>query len=149
MNVFWITRQISKSILDGLRLELKIFFNVGLLKKSAPSRIIFVSSVYAFCSNLTADNLNYPQGHPLSLFRTSLIYGNSKLANIVAANGFAERLKEYGVTSNSLHPGLINTSIYAKSAKYLGLQTLARLFRNIVLYAYGKVSYLYWRRTWN
>ncbi|KAJ8928281.1 hypothetical protein NQ314_019163 [Rhamnusium bicolor] len=110
----------------------------GLLKKSAPSRIIFVSSASAFCSNLTVDNLNYPKGHPLSLFRTSLIYGNSKLANIITANGFAERLQGYGVTSNSLHPGLVNTEIHVKSARFIGLETFARLFRNIILMVYGK-----------
>nr|CAI5824416.1 unnamed protein product [Callosobruchus analis] len=78
----------------------------GLLKKSSPSRIIFVNSAYAFCSNLSLESLNPPQGHPMSFLRNSLIYANSKLANIIAANGFAERLKEFGVTSNSLHPGL-------------------------------------------
>ncbi|CAG9819112.1 unnamed protein product [Phaedon cochleariae] len=109
-----------------------------LLKKSAPSRIIFVGSALAFCSNLTAETLNYPQGHPLSLFRTTMIYANSKLANVITANGFAERLKEYGVTSNSLHPGLVNSEIFSASAKYLGLETIARVFRSIVLLAYGK-----------
>ncbi|CAH2008267.1 unnamed protein product [Acanthoscelides obtectus] len=78
----------------------------GLLKKSAPSRIIFVNSAYAFCSNLSLESLNPPQGHPMTFLRNSLIYANSKLANIITANGFAERLKEFGVTSNSLHPGL-------------------------------------------
>ncbi|KAJ8920193.1 hypothetical protein NQ315_011854 [Exocentrus adspersus] len=110
----------------------------GLLKKSAPSRIIFVSSVFSYCSNLTVENLNYPQGHPLSVFRTSLIFGNSKLANIISSNGFAEKLKEHGVTSNSLHPGLINKPSYVKPGKYFGLQAMAKLARNIVLYAYGK-----------
>ncbi|KAG5898752.1 hypothetical protein JTB14_010962 [Gonioctena quinquepunctata] len=109
-----------------------------LLKKSAPSRIIFVSSALAFCSNLTSENLNQRKGHPLTLLRTSLIYANSKLANVIAANGFAERLKEYGVTSNSLHPGLINTNLFLWSTKHIGLDTLVKLFSSIVLPIYGK-----------
>nr|XP_023029102.1 retinol dehydrogenase 11-like [Leptinotarsa decemlineata] len=109
-----------------------------LLKKSAPSRVIFVSSALAFCSNLSVENLNYPKGHPLNLFRTSLIYANSKLANVIAANGFAQRLKGFGVTSNSLHPGMVNTDIFMKSAKFVGLETVASLVRSVILFFYGK-----------
>ncbi|KAJ8940607.1 hypothetical protein NQ318_004803, partial [Aromia moschata] len=109
-----------------------------LLKKSAPSRIIFVSSAMAYCSNLTVDNLNYPKEQPVSMFRSVMIYCNSKLANVIAANGFAERLKDYGITSNSLHPGLVYSDSYSKFVNYFGIGTLARLFRNIVLMIYGK-----------
>lgn len=114
-------------------------FISDLLKKSAPSRIIFVSSASAFITNLTVDNVNYPKGHPMSLYHTLLVYGNSKLCNVIAANGFADRLKESGVTSNSLHPGLVNTDIYLKTGSFLGLKSFTKLFRNIVLFAYGKV----------
>ncbi|CAG9854248.1 unnamed protein product [Phyllotreta striolata] len=110
----------------------------GLLKKSAPSRIIFVSSALAFCSNLTVDSLNHPKDHPLSLFRQILIYSNSKLANIVAANGFAERLKADGVTCNSLHPGMVNNELFRNVAKLDGLKTIPRLVRYIFLFIYGK-----------
>ncbi|KAL1495083.1 hypothetical protein ABEB36_010557 [Hypothenemus hampei] len=109
-----------------------------LLKKSAPSRIIFVSSASAFITNLTVDNVNYPKNHPMSLYRTTLIYGNSKLCNVIAANGFAERLKDSGVTSNSLHPGLVNTDIFLKTGSFLGLKSFAQLFKNTILFAYGK-----------
>ncbi|XP_066261112.1 retinol dehydrogenase 11-like [Euwallacea similis] len=109
-----------------------------LLRKSAPSRIIFVSSASAFITNLTVDNVNYPKDHSMSLYRTTLIYGNSKLCNVIAANGFAEKLKDIGVTSNSLHPGLVNTDIFLKSGSFLGIKTFAQLFKNVVLFAYGK-----------
>nr|CAH7718838.1 unnamed protein product [Callosobruchus chinensis] len=110
----------------------------GLLKKSSPSRIIFVNSAYAFCSNLSLESLNPPQGHPMSYLRNSLIYANSKLANIIAANGFADRLKEFGVTSNSLHPGLVNTEFFMNSVQYAGLQTIVNLLNAVVLFFYGK-----------
>ncbi|KAJ3643257.1 hypothetical protein Zmor_025981 [Zophobas morio] len=110
-----------------------------LLKKSAPSRIIFVSSATAFFwNNLSLKNLNYPKNHPMNFLRTSFIYGNSKLCNVIAANGFAERLKKFGVTSNSLHPGLVNTDIHARTARFLGIKTFRRMFRTIILFLYGK-----------
>ncbi|XP_060528550.1 retinol dehydrogenase 12-like [Cylas formicarius] len=132
---------------DGLHVTMQInhfgpflltYLLTDLLKKSSPSRIIFVSSAAAFISNLSLDNLNYPQGLSPTLLRTTLIYANSKLCNVIAANGFAERLKDSGVTCNSLHPGLVNSSIYLKSAKFVGLKSLALLFRAVVLFAYGK-----------
>lgn len=111
-----------------------------LLKKSAPSRIIFNSNAYAFCSNLNLDNLNYPKDHPVNILRSSLTYANSKLANVIIANGFAKKLNEFGVTSNSLHPGLINTDNFLMAPKYEGIQTVFRILRGIVLLIYGKVS---------
>lgn len=116
-----------------------VLYISGLLKKSAPSRIIFTSNAYAFCSNLNLNNINYPKDHPLSIFRTSLIYANSKLANVITANGFAQRLSEFGVTSNSLHPGLVNNDTFLRSPKFVGFQTVFRLLRGIVLFIYGKV----------
>lgn len=110
------------------------------MKKSAPSRIIFVSSASAFCSNLNVENLNYPKNVPISILRSLFIYGNSKLCNVIAANGFAERLKDSGVTSNSLHPGLVNTDIYLKSARVVGLENLGKFFKNTILFLYGKVQ---------
>jgi NAD(P)-dependent dehydrogenase (short-subunit alcohol dehydrogenase family) len=112
-----------------------------LLKKSAPSRIIWVSSASAFFwNNLTVKNLNYSEKQPLNFLRASFIYGNSKLCNVIAANGFAERLRKFGVTSNSLHPGLVNTHIHLKTARILGIETFGKLFTNTVLFLYGKVN---------
>lgn len=59
---------------------------------------------------------------------------------MITANGFAKRLNEFGVTSNSLHPGLINTDNFLLAPKYEGIQTVFRLLRGIVLLIYGKVS---------
>lgn len=117
-----------------------MLFILDLLKKSAPSRIIFVSSASAFVNNLSLSNLNPVRDHPLNIIRTSFIYGNSKLCNIITANCFAEKLKDSGVTSNSLHPGLVFTDIYNKSARLLGLETLSNIFKATVVYIYGKVK---------
>ena len=38
-------------------------------------------------------------------------YGQSKLANVLFASELAKRLKETGVTANSLHPGAVSTEL--------------------------------------
>lgn len=109
-----------------------------LLKKSAPSRIIFVSSASAFFSNLSIENLNYPKDHPLSLFRTGLIYGNSKLCNVIAANGFAKRLEDYGIICNSLHPGWVNNNFEKNPEESAGLDGLDQIIMSPISFAYAK-----------
>jgi NAD(P)-dependent dehydrogenase (short-subunit alcohol dehydrogenase family) len=46
-------------------------------------------------------------------------YGRSKLANILLSNELARRLKDAGsnVTSNSLHPGNVNTALWSKAGR--------------------------------
>lgn len=76
------------------------------MKKSAPSRIVFTSSWFSFFNNLTEENLNKP--------KINYIYHNSKVCNIISSDGFAKKLKGTGVTSYSVHPGAVNTNIFAK-----------------------------------
>nr|XP_022917890.1 retinol dehydrogenase 13-like [Onthophagus taurus] len=79
------------------------------LKRSNPSRIIFVTSTLAYANNLTLSNLNTISDYPIMDF---MVYSNSKLCNIIASKGFAEKLKHSGVTSNAVHPGIAVTNIY-------------------------------------
>lgn len=44
-------------------------------------------------------------------YTDSLAYGHSKLANVLYSLGLARRLKGTRITSNALHPGVINTGI--------------------------------------
>ncbi|XP_018571104.1 retinol dehydrogenase 13-like [Anoplophora glabripennis] len=84
---------------------------LDLLKKSAPSRIIFTSSLAAFLTKLKLEDLNpSEEGSFLANF-----YANSKLCAIIAANEFAAKLRGTGVTANSLHPGGARSRIYIKS----------------------------------
>ncbi|RZC39462.1 hypothetical protein BDFB_010655, partial [Asbolus verrucosus] len=75
---------------------------IDLLKKSAPSRIVFTSSAAAFFGDFDSND-------PFST--TSNSYRNSKLATIMASDIFAKKLKCARVTSNSLHPGAVLTKI--------------------------------------
>ncbi|XP_044740010.1 retinol dehydrogenase 12-like [Chrysoperla carnea] len=77
---------------------------LDLLKKSAPSRIVTVSSMGHKSSSLDSDNLNKPRSDDLNYF-------NSKLCNILMSNELARKLDGTNVTSNSLHPGVVHTEI--------------------------------------
>lgn len=79
---------------------------LDILKKSAPSRIINVSSIAQRNANLEFDNL---QGE--NRFGGYEAYALSKLANILFTNELAERLQRTNVTVNSLHPGVITTKL--------------------------------------
>ncbi|XP_021940126.1 retinol dehydrogenase 11-like isoform X2 [Zootermopsis nevadensis] len=77
---------------------------VGKMKKSAPSRIIMVSSLLHHCAKFDIDNLNCEKK-----FNESQVYFCSKLANMMIANELAKKLKGTGVTVNCVHPGLVYT----------------------------------------
>jgi len=77
-----------------------------LLKASAPARIIFLSSNTHALGHLHLDsNLDPPQ------YQRFLAYPNSKLANLVFSNALSRRLSGTGVTSNTVHPGVVRTEI--------------------------------------
>jgi NAD(P)-dependent dehydrogenase (short-subunit alcohol dehydrogenase family) len=54
------------------------------------------------------DDLGYERGY----FITKA-YARSKLGNVLFSNELARRLKDKGVTSNSLHPGGVATNIWS------------------------------------
>ncbi|XP_048479149.1 retinol dehydrogenase 11 [Plutella xylostella] len=87
-----------------------------LLKASAPSRIINVSSLLHTQARLRVDNLNMEKETEDS-FRDSDVYCNSKLCNILVAVELARQLEGTGVTVNALHPGYVKTDILKKSTK--------------------------------
>lgn len=78
---------------------------VPLLKKSAPSRVIIVSSVMHKFG--TIDNIN--EEGKYGYLQT---YCNSKLCNVLFSNELARRVEGTGVTVNSLHPGHVNTTLF-------------------------------------
>ncbi|UCE06920.1 MAG: SDR family NAD(P)-dependent oxidoreductase, partial [bacterium] len=84
-------------LLTGLLLDL--------LKKSAPGRIVNVSSM-AHSSYIDFSNL---QGE--KYYDGWQAYSLSKLCNILFTYELAERLKGSGVTVNCLHPGVIDTKL--------------------------------------
>jgi NAD(P)-dependent dehydrogenase (short-subunit alcohol dehydrogenase family) len=82
------------------------------LKKSAPSRVISVSS------SAHAELNGYAGGFRYDLwtkkgdeYEDGMAYAQSKLANIVFAEELARRLEGTGVTAYSCHPGIIATEL--------------------------------------
>lgn len=82
---------------------------LDLLVRSAPARVVSVASEGHRQGTLDFDDLGFEkQGY--SIMRA---YGRSKLANVLFANELARRLAGTGVTSNSLHPGAVDTNIWS------------------------------------
>uniref|UniRef100_A0A1B6DCI5 Retinol dehydrogenase 13 n=1 Tax=Clastoptera arizonana TaxID=38151 RepID=A0A1B6DCI5_9HEMI len=79
---------------------------LDLLKKSAPSRIINVSSIAHTRGKINKDDLNSEKNYD-----PGDAYAQSKLANILFTKELASKLKDTGVTVNAVHPGIVDTEI--------------------------------------
>jgi retinol dehydrogenase-14 len=77
---------------------------LDLLKESAPSRIINVSSDAQRLGKIDLDDLQSERR-----YRAFPVYGKSKLANIMFTYELAERLHDTDVTANCMHPGSVST----------------------------------------
>ncbi len=76
---------------------------LDVLKESAPSRVVTVSSeAQRWASGL--DDLQSKEK-----YRGMPVYGKSKLANIMFTYDLAEKLAGTGVTATCMHPGAVNT----------------------------------------
>ncbi|KAM6937579.1 retinol dehydrogenase 11-like [Xenentodon cancila] len=79
---------------------------LDLLKKSAPSRIVNVSSLAHERGQIYFDDINQEKD-----YRPWKSYAQSKLANVLFTRELANRLQDTGVTAYSLHPGVIRTEL--------------------------------------
>ena len=77
---------------------------LDLLKASAPSRIVNVSSSAHTRGAIDFDGLRGERK-----YAGIAAYSQSKLANVLFSNELARRLEGTGVTANSLHPGVIRS----------------------------------------
>ena len=80
---------------------------VPLLRKSAPSRIVNLSSAGHRMSDVVLDDLHY-ENRPYDKWEA---YGQSKTANILFSVELNRRLVGGGVTANAVHPGMILTEL--------------------------------------
>jgi NAD(P)-dependent dehydrogenase (short-subunit alcohol dehydrogenase family) len=78
---------------------------------SKPARIIHVSSTAHTRATPEIEAFFASSKAPGRKFKWMKHYSQSKLANILYSNWLAEQLRGTGVTSNALHPGLVNTDI--------------------------------------
>jgi len=88
---------------------------LDLLKRSAPSRIVNVSSRAHLNGHINFDDLNCEKR-----YAAGRAYGQSKLANVLHAYELARRLEGTGVTANALHPGVVRTGFGRNNAGVVG-----------------------------
>lgn len=107
-GVIFLPRSISK---DGYEIHLAVnhlghFLLTNLLldtlKASLPSRVINVSCALHRFGRINRDDFNMEKS-----YNQYDAYFQSKLANILFTRGLDKRLLATGVTTNSLHPGVI------------------------------------------
>ncbi|XP_077104814.1 retinol dehydrogenase 12 [Siphateles boraxobius] len=99
LEITFATNHIGPFLLTSLLLDL--------LKKSAPARIVNVSSMNHWkgevdFAHFRGDNLNHVM---------DATYNHTKLHNVIWTNELARRLQGTGVTANSLHPGVVMTDV--------------------------------------
>lgn len=93
---------------------------LDLLKRSAPSRIVSVSSTAHKYGKI--DIAGWVAGSHYSAFGA---YSNSKLANVLFTYELARRVNGTGVTANCLHPGGVGTNLFRGLPGFL--QTVIKL----------------------
>lgn len=82
---------------------------LSLLKASAPSRIINVSSVGHYNGHINFEDLNLEKE-----YGGWKAYGQSKLALVLFTHELAKKLLGTGVTVNAVHPGTVATNIWSR-----------------------------------
>ncbi len=94
-----------------------------LLLKSAPSRVVMVSSAAHRFSDVIFDDVNY-KARPYEKWTA---YGQSKTAMILFVVELDRRLREKGVIANGVHPGAIMTDLgrHLTEADWEGLAEVA------------------------
>jgi NAD(P)-dependent dehydrogenase (short-subunit alcohol dehydrogenase family) len=110
------TNYLAPFLLTSLQLDL--------LKASAPSRIINVSSVGHYNGHINFDDLNLEKE-----YGGWKAYGQSKLALVLFTHELAKKLKGTGVTVNAVHPGTVATNIWTRPLGPAGfIMALPKLF---------------------
>lgn len=79
---------------------------LDLIKKSAPSRIVILSSSGHLKGEMRWDDLMRDKE-----YKPWDVYFQSKLANVLHMQSLCTRLQGTGVTCNSVHPGIVKTEL--------------------------------------
>jgi NAD(P)-dependent dehydrogenase (short-subunit alcohol dehydrogenase family) len=110
------TNYLAPFLLTNLQLDV--------LKASAPSRIINVSSVGHYNGHINFDDLNLEKD-----YGGWKAYGQSKLALVLFTHELAKKLQGTGVTVNAVHPGTVATNIWTRPLGPVGfIMALPKLF---------------------
>ncbi|XP_067277430.1 retinol dehydrogenase 14a [Pseudorasbora parva] len=102
---------------------------LDLLKRSAPSRIIVVSSKLYKYGDINFDDLNSEQSYD-----KASAYARSKLANLLFTLELSHRLEDTGVTVNALTPGIVRTNL----GRHIHIPLLVKPLFNLASRAFFK-----------
>ncbi|KAJ8287546.1 hypothetical protein COCON_G00002050 [Conger conger] len=102
---------------------------LDLLKRSAPSRVVVVSSKLYKYGDIDFEDLNSERS-----YNKAFAYSRSKLANLLFTSELAKRLEESGVTVNALTPGIVRTNL----GRHVNISFLAKPFFNLASWAFFK-----------
>jgi NAD(P)-dependent dehydrogenase (short-subunit alcohol dehydrogenase family) len=86
-----------------------------LLKASASSRVVVLTSALHYRGKMGWDDLQYERRR----FSGPAAYNQSKLANVLFTIALAKRLEGTGVTVNAVHPGVVATELSRDYPKLL------------------------------
>ncbi|HKH11866.1 MAG TPA: SDR family oxidoreductase [Rubrobacter sp.] len=114
METTFATNHLAPFLLTNLLLDL--------LERSAPSRVVTVSSEAERWGDIDFDDLQSRKK-----YRGFPVYGMTKLANIMFTHELAGRLKGTGVTATCMHPGAVNTRFGTNNSGPMTI--LFRLFK--------------------
>lgn len=78
-----------------------------LLKQSAPSRIVILSSKLHYSGTMDWEDLQFERRK----YSSMTAYKQSKLANVLFTRALSRRLAGTGVTVNAVHPGVVATEL--------------------------------------
>ncbi|XP_071439716.1 retinol dehydrogenase 12-like [Hetaerina americana] len=123
---------------DGIQIEMQTnhfgpflltILLLDLLKKTAPSRIIVVTSFVHKYASFNVDTV-HTTAQTSSIFR----YCNAKLANILFVNELARRLDGTGIIANAVHPGIVRTEFcrrFPPFLKFICELIIGTIFKNV------------------
>jgi NAD(P)-dependent dehydrogenase (short-subunit alcohol dehydrogenase family) len=86
-----------------------------ILQKSAPARVVVLSSALHYNGMMDWDDLQFERRR----YSGSTAYSQSKLANVLFTKALARRLLGTGVTANAVHPGVVATELSRDYPKLL------------------------------
>lgn len=107
------------------------------MKKSAPSRIVNVSSVLSQIGIFFKPNDITSFNNLFNILYEDIIYFHGKRCVTYATMELADKLKGTGVTVNSLHPGAVHTKMFYETTQFHVLMLI-----NLLGPVYFKVSKL-------
>ena len=87
---------------------------LDILERSAPARIVNLSSGLHFRGRMNFDDLELKQGN----FKGMTAYAQSKVAVILFTKELAQRLEGKGVTANAVAPGWVATNLSRNSGVF-------------------------------